>query len=184
MLISAIIIDDIINNNIISYVINGMLKYYLGYIGYKYIIKIKFLFFFYFFDMPIGTFKIRQLGCGWPGSCVSHTGQCWFGVMSCFCSIDCYEQAGEVGCTTHTYRLKQTVKTGLGTRPYLISFLLVPDPTPEPSSTVERSRTQRPGIRDVVRSPQDRLLVHRRAGRGEGESVLSTYSSRLGSRNF
>lgn len=39
MLISAIIIDDIINN-IISYVINGMLKYYLGYIGYKYIIKI------------------------------------------------------------------------------------------------------------------------------------------------
>ena len=60
MLISAIIIDDIINNNIISYVINGMLKYYLGYIGYKYIIKIKFLFFFYFFDMPIGTFKIRH----------------------------------------------------------------------------------------------------------------------------
>ena len=46
MLISAIIIDDIINNNIISYVINGMLKYHLGYIGYKYIIKIKFLFFF------------------------------------------------------------------------------------------------------------------------------------------
>ncbi|XP_052500190.1 dnaJ homolog subfamily B member 1 isoform X2 [Budorcas taxicolor] len=42
------------------------------------------------------------------------------------------------------------------------------DPTPEPSSTVERSRTQRPGIRDVVRSPQDRLLVHRRAGRREG----------------
>lgn len=46
MLISAIIIDDIVNNNIISYVINDTLKYYLGYIGYKYIIKIKFLVFF------------------------------------------------------------------------------------------------------------------------------------------
>lgn len=45
MLISAIIIDDIVNNNIISYVINDTLKY-LGYIGYKYIIKIKFLVFF------------------------------------------------------------------------------------------------------------------------------------------
>lgn len=115
--------------------------------------------------MPIGTFKIRH-SFGWANLavvCLS-TGQCWFGVMSCFCSIDCYEQVGRLAATTHTYRLKQTVKTGLGTRPYLISFLLVPDPTPEPSSTVERSRTQRPGIRDVVRSPQDRLLVHRRAG--------------------
>ena len=33
MLISAIIIDDIINNNVISHVTNGMLKYYFGYIG-------------------------------------------------------------------------------------------------------------------------------------------------------
>lgn len=32
MLISAIITDDIINNNIISYVTNGMLKYYFAYI--------------------------------------------------------------------------------------------------------------------------------------------------------
>ena len=50
MLISAIIIDDIINN-IISYVINGMLKYYLGYIGYKYIIKIPLPISFYSFNV-------------------------------------------------------------------------------------------------------------------------------------
>lgn len=184
MLISAIIIDDIINNNIISYVINGMLKYYLGYIGYKYIIKIKFLFFFYFFDMPIGTFKIRHSldVAGLAVVCLTLDSA---GLGSChaFVPLIVTSRLGRLVATTHTYRLKQTVKTGLGTRPYLISFLLVPDPTPEPS-TVEHSRTQRPGIRDVVRSPQDRLLVHRRAGRGEGESVLSTYSSRLGSRNF
>ena len=67
----------------------------------------------------------------------------------------------------HTYRLKQTLKTGLGTPPYLISFLLVPDPTPEPPSTVERSRTQRPGIRDMVRSPQRQIVGSQesRAGR-------------------
>ena len=112
--------------------------------------------------MPIGTFKIRPSldVAGLAVVCLTLSLLDSAGLGSCpaFVPLIVMSRRERLVATTDTYRLKQTLKTRLDTPPYLISFLVVPDPTPEPSSTVERSGTQRPGIRDMVRSPQRQIV--------------------------